>query len=418
MSIHAGSIVHVGGGNTIDRIQSAGLGDVRVPTEAIMEVGNDKIVDKVPGDADFTWTLNTLDVSTEVEAWLTGKIAAGSAPASAAGFADAAGTEYKFSDFAFVNVESQWKAPRSGSAGTIEAGHLIPGYYCSRVRYQFGVSANSSEEFTLSGGSYYYNGNAPVEDQFSGTGFQTAFVSTRAAVPYRKGGVTGSSFRSLFGVIVNGDLQTEGVDFTQSPSDTSAPATATVTFTVAPASGADIRFCYFTTAAVAEPDTVHASTVVKPAAVRGRHICIFLGSGGSRQKVGSVQTATLEASLNATAEREFCNEEIVGVTINSRDCSGDLVVRSKNSAAFLALCAKVTGVAVAEVQGWLNTHALPLEIVILSPKDPAVVLKTLYVSDALFQVPGVNAQANQPTDFTFHYESQSGDFSIFKAAKP
>jgi hypothetical protein len=47
MSVHAGDILTVGGNNVIDRIQSAGLGDVRLPIETIREVGNREVVDKV-----------------------------------------------------------------------------------------------------------------------------------------------------------------------------------------------------------------------------------------------------------------------------------------------------------------------------------------------------------------------------------
>ena len=68
MSIRAGSIIHVGGNNVIDRIQSAGLGDVRVPTEVIREVGNREVVDKIQTEADFTFTLESFDTSTELEA--------------------------------------------------------------------------------------------------------------------------------------------------------------------------------------------------------------------------------------------------------------------------------------------------------------------------------------------------------------
>jgi hypothetical protein len=420
VSINAGSIVHVAGTNVIDRIQSAGLNDVRITQDVIHEVGNNEIVDKIPGDPDFTFSLNTLDVSCEVEAWLSGERPASesSNPASGAGASDPAGTAYNWSDFGFVNVPSPWKDPSTGSAGTVGAGHLIPAYYCNRVHYEFGATENSQETFDLSGGSYYYNGNAPVEDHFVGDGADTTFPSTRAAVGYRIGGADGTTFRHVFGVIVDGELQTEGVDYTQDNGGAVTTAVTTVTFTTAPALGKSIVFCYFTTHAEAFPDSVHPSTIVKPAAVRGRHVCVYLGSGGSRAKVGSVQAFVLDGTVDATVEREMCNEEIVGVTINSRDTNGSMTVRSKNSAAFLALASKVTGVPVAEVIGWLNTHAIPIEVAILNPKNPAETLKTLYVDDALFQIPGTAARANQPTDFQFGWESRSGDFTVYKGAKP
>lgn len=418
MSVHAGSILHIGGRNIIDRIQSAGLGDVKITNEVIRETGNDKIVDKIPGDPDFTFTLESFDVSTELEAFLQGKVGAGAASAQGPGAGDADGTEYKWSNCGFVNIPSPWKDPATGSAGVVDSGHLIPGYYPTRMTYNFGVTSSASEHVEMAGGSFYYNGNAPVEEIFTGDGSRTAFATTTPAVPYRIGGTLGTSFKSIFGVIVNGELQTEGVDYTQTPSNTAAPGTATLNFTAAPATGTVVRMAYFTTAGQAYPDTEHAAVAIKPGAVRGRHICVYVGAGGARQKVGSVQTFTLDATVQSTVEREMCNEEIVGVTIDGRDCVGTMVVRSKNKTAFLNLLAKVTGVAVAEVLGFLNTNPIPIEVQILNPKNPAQVLKTLYVSDGIFQPPGHTVTPNSPVDFNFQWESQSGDFSVYKGAKP
>jgi hypothetical protein len=435
MSVHAGTILHLGGRNVIDRVQSAGLGDARVPQDTIREVGNPYIVDKIPTDPSFTFTLETLDVSAEIEAWLAGYIApneddgsngvdegvpyiAGPGNVPPAGAALAAGHEFKWNDTGFVNVISPWKDPLSGDAGNVAAGHLIPGYMPTRISYRFGVTENAATTVELAGGSYYYADGAPREQFMLGDGATTAFPTADVAIPYRRGGATGTSFKCIFGVIVNGVLQTEGVDYTQTAPPDGTPLVATVTFAVAPPVGADIRFVYFTTVAESYPRAAHADTVVKPGAVRGRHICVYLGSGGARAKVGGVQSAELTATVDGDFEREFCNEEIVGYSINGRDCNGTLGVRSKNADAFLDLVAKVTNVPRAEVQGWLNQHDLPMEIQILNPKNPAQVIKTLYVPDAQFQVPGTPARVNTPTDFSFGWESKSGTYSAFIGAMP
>src|SRR4051812_44551339 len=175
MSVHAGSILTVGGANVIDRIQSAGLGDATVPVETIREVGNQLVVDKIPGEADFTFTLESLDVSTDVMAWLCGKVGAQAEPAGAPGAADAAGTEYKWLDCSYVNVVSPWKDPVNDTAGNIVAGHLIPAYYPTRVRYAFGVTDFATQTVELGGGAFYYGKAAPVEEFAVGDGTITAF---------------------------------------------------------------------------------------------------------------------------------------------------------------------------------------------------------------------------------------------------
>lgn len=428
MSVHAGTILHLGGRNVIDRVQSAGLTNASVPQDTIREVGNPAIVDKIPQEPSFTFSLETLDVSTEIEAWLAGYLAASDADdqgadltGGAAGAALPDGTEFRWDGTQFVNVPSPWKDPASGDAGNIVAGHLIPGFMPTQIAYRFGVTDNAGTTVELSGGSFYYAKGAPREVFVAGDGVATTFPTPDAAIPYRRGGAGGTSFKGIFGVIVDGQLMTEGVDYTQAEVAAPVaplPAAWAVTFTTPPANGADVRFVYFSSVAHAYPKAVLASTITKPAAVRGRHICVYLGTGGARQKVGSVQGFDLTATVQGDFEREFCNEEIVGYTINGRDCTGTMTVRSKNADAFLDVVSKVTGVAKAEVQGWLNTNSIPLEVAILNPKNPAQVLKTLYVDDAQFGIPATPARVNTPTDFAFTWESKSGLYSAFKGAKP
>jgi hypothetical protein len=414
MSVHAGTIITVGGNHIIERVQSAGLGDARTANDVIREVGNEETVDKVPQDPDYTFTLESFDVSADIEAFLVGQQGTASGGAAAL---DADGTAYSWLDCGLVTIPSPRKDPATGSAGAVQSGHLVPGYYPTRIRYRFGVTDNATTEVELAGGSYYYAEAAPIEQFEVGDGATEDFVTDEVTVPYRRGGAEGTSFKRVFGVIVDGELQTEGVDYVQTP-DSGATVAATVSFTVAPATGADIRFAYFTTADRAFPQSVHASTIVKPGAVRGRNICVYLGSGSARQKVGSVQSFELEATVESDVEREFCNEDIVGRTINGRDCTGTLVVRSKNSDAFFALMSKITGVARGEVIGFLNTYSIPLEVAIENPKNPAQILKTLYVDDAILQVPGTPARVNTPTDFSISWESRSGKYLAFKGAKP
>lgn len=414
MSVHAGTILHLAGANVIDRIQSAGLGDVRVPIETIREVGNRLVVDKVPGEPDFTFTLETLDVSTDLMAWLTGKVGSGATPP---GNADPAGTEYKWDDVRhFLNVTSPWKDAASGAAGDVQAGHLIPGYYPTRTRYRFGVTDNAVHEVELGGGTFYYAASPPVEEYATGDGVATSYATSEGTVRHRKGGAGGTVYRDVFGVIVDGVLMVEGVDYTVARDV--GTGVATITFTTAPENGALIRFSYFTQAAKAFPQSVHPSTVVKPGAVRGRNIHVYLGSGGARQKLSGVQSIELEATIEGEVEREMGNDEPVGRTVNGTDCTGTINVRSKDADAFIALLSKVTGVATDEVFGFFNSTSIPVEIQIENPKAAGTIIKTLYVADGQFQPPGTPARVNTPTDFALRFDSVSGTYSEFKGAKP
>jgi hypothetical protein len=411
MSVHAGSIITVAGANVIDRIQSAGLGDVNVPVETIREVGNRLVVDKVPTEPDFTFTMESYDVSTDLLAWLTGKTGA-QASGSPPGAGDPDGTAYAWEDCKPVNICSPWKDPNTGSAGVIQAGHLVPAYYATRLTYRFGATDFATQTAELGGGSFYYGPGAPVEAFATGDGAQTAYASPDPTIQHRIGGAGGTTFRNVFGVIVANQPQIEDVDFTVTGGNGTP---ATIHFTVAPATGALVKFAYFTSAAKSYPQTVHAATIVKPGAVRGRNIQIFLGA--DRQRMGSVQTFELEATVDSEIEREIGNEDPVGRTINGTDTTGTITVRSKDAPSFLALLSKLTGVAATEVFGYLNLNPIPVEVQIQNPKNPGQILKTLYVSDGIFQPPGTPARVNTPTDFAIRFDSQNGTFVEYKGAK-
>jgi hypothetical protein len=415
MSVHAGSILTVAGNNVMDRIQSAGLGDATIPIETIREVGNQLVVDKIPGEPDFTFSMESMDVSTDVMAWLTGKVGAQAEPAGAPGAADPVGTEYKWENVGYVNVASPWKDPIDDASGNIIAGHLVPGYYPTRVRYAFGVTDFANQTVELAGGTFYYAKFAPVEEYGNGDGTVTAFISADPTVQYRIGGGGGTTFRNVFGVINGGRIMVEGVDYTVTGGNGTP---ATITFATAPEAGDLVRYSYFTDVAKTYPQAVHASTVTKPGAVRGRNIVVVVGTGPARQRLSGVQSFELEATVDTEAERELGNEEPVGRTVNGRDCTGTVTIRPKDAEAFFALLAKTTGVALNEVFGYLNTNTLPVEIQIQNPKNPGQILKTLYVSDGVFQIPGTPARVNAPTDFSIRFDSQNGTFSEFKGAKP
>lgn len=413
MSIAAGDILHVGGKNVIDRLQSAGLGDVNLPIETIREVGNREVVDKVTGEPDFTFQLESYDASTEVMAWLTGKIGGGTGSAQGAGDTDPEGTSYNWLDAAgkALNIISPWKNGSTGSAGVIQAGVLIPGYYPTKLNERFGVTDNSTFTVELGGGSFFYGKMAPFQDYFVAAGGKT-FTSTHPTARYRIGGNEGETFRNVFGVLVDGDLQTEEVDFVVTGGEGTEPAT--VEFIVAPANGASVCFCYFTTAEQKYPQTVHPAVVVKPGAVRGKNIRIILNG----KRAGGGQSFELEASVEGEVEREMGNEEIIGRVVNGTDCNGTFTVRSKDVESFFRLLKEITGVDEDEVYGWFSDHTVELDIEIENPKNPGKLLKTISVGDAKFQPPGTPAKVNTPTDFAISWSSVEGTFIEFKGAKP
>ena len=418
MSIRAGSIVTVAGRNVVDRLQSAGLGNAQVPIETIREIGNDLVVDKVPGEPDFTFSMESWDVTTDMMAFLQGKVG-NQVVNQPPGYGDPAGTEYRWENCQFVNITSPWKGDTGSQGGHIAAGLIIPGYYPTRLSYRLGVTENAAQTVELAGGEFYYAQTPPVEEIAAGDGTVAAFVTSEAARALREGGAAGTTFRRVFGVLVNGVLQVRNVDYTETivGPDTGASAVTTITFATPPAADAQIKFCYFTEVAKAFPQAVNADATVKPGAVRGRNIVVRLDREGANLRLPGVQTFELSATIEGEAEREMGNADITGRVVNGTDASGTVTVRPKDVGAFFAALSDVTGVAADEVFGWFNENSIPVDVEIQDPKNPGTLLKTIYVSDGQFQPPGTPARVNSATDFAMQFNSVNGSFSEFKGAR-
>lgn len=422
MTVKAGSIITVAGHTVIQRLQTQGLTNVKIPVATIREIGNDLVVDKVPQEPDFTFSMESLAVDCAIESILHGGVATGSGATQGAGATDPSGTEYKWEDCQTISIASPWKDPQSFGSGNVNAGHLVPGYYCQKMSYKFGVTENSSQTAELRGGSFFYgNGMAPTEDVFTGAFGTQAYVTAEAGVEYRRGGVLGTTFKNALAVIVNGVLKVEGQDYTVSGGGAAGSnSVITVTFTNYIVQNADvIKVAYFTTSAHAYPQAVHESSLVLPGAVRGRNICLSVASGGALtwQRVYGVQTVTLDASIDITPERELCNDETTGFTVNGTDCNGTITLHPKDKDAFFSFLHQMTGIdTVHEVVGWLNLNPLRVKIEITDPRNPGSVLKTLYVPDAIFDIPGTPARVNAVVDFSLTFESLTGTYSSFKGA--
>jgi hypothetical protein len=418
MAIRGGQILHLGGSATvIDRLQSVGA-DVNIGSDTIREVGNYLNVDKVKQDPEVTFTMESFDVSTEAEALLSGRLDESNA--------DADGTEYLFSEMGALNIISPWKDEAAGSAGTIDGGVVLPGYFTTRASYRFGVDDNAGVTFELSGSDQYLARFVPQNERFTASATASgAYTTTASAVLHRVGGYDSGEQKYVLGVVVNGQVQIDGSDFTVTPSAGGGAEIATVTFADPPADGASIEVAYFASAvAAAFPQTIHPDTVVKPGAVRGRDIKAYLhlpASGyeaSGRVRLPGIQSVTVDAQKTTTLEREMGTLLPIGRTVESVDVTGDMGVHPAGQTAFFKLMRQITGVDAAEVVGILNDFPVGLEIEILNPKDRSQTLKTLFVEDAKFQVPGTPARAGAVVDFTITWESAEGELAIYKAAKP
>lgn len=417
MAMRGGQILHLGGSATIiDRLQSAGA-DINIGTDTIREIGNYLNVDKVQQDPEITFSMESFDVSCEAEALLSGTLDAANA--------DADGTEYLFSNFKGLNIVSPWKSEAAGSAGTIDGGVILPGYFATGASYRFGVADNAGVTFELSGSDQYLADFVPQNQTVTFDGVSPSAATTASAVLHRVGGYDSGEMKYVLGVVKNGVQQIDGTDFSVTPSAGAGAEVATVTFTTTPSNGDKVEIAYFASAVTAAfPQTIHPATTVKPGAVRGRDIKAYLhlpASGyeaSGRVRLPGIQSVTADAKKQTTLEREMGTLLPIGRTVESVDVTGEMGVHPAGQQAFFKLMRQITGVDALEVVGILNDFPVGLEIEILNPKDRSEVLKTLYVEDAKFQVPGTPARVGAVVDFSIKWESRDGELKIYKAAKP
>jgi len=417
--IPAGAIVHVGGKTILNRLQTAGLQDPKVPIQTVYETGNDLVVGKVLTEADFRFQLTSWDVSCDLMALLSGKSAAAMGDQVSA--ADADGTVYHWEDCGFINVTSPWKDETGTEGGAISAGVIIPNLYPTALSYKLGVTDNAEMQVTMATGSYYMGQDMPLQEYAAGDGATVAFVTAHNAKVYRVGGHGSTVYTHIFGVMVNGVPQIPGVDFVESGG--AAPETSdtpvTITLTVAPPEGAVVTWCYFSDTAAAIPQALNMDTVTLPASVRGRDITLLVGDpSDSPLALYGVQSYELQASVSGSLQRQMGTQDPIGFANTGIDCKGMVTIEPKDIDHLFTFLSSTMGIDPSEVFGYVNQYTFPLTAVIHDPANPANIIKSIYVPDAMFQAPGETVKVQTVTQFPVSWESNSGTFSEVKGALP
>jgi hypothetical protein len=435
MAIKAGQILHVANQFVVDRIQTAGPGQLNIPQEKVFELGNYRSVGIVRDVPDLTFSLECLDVDTEVEAILTG---------SANPFADPAQTKYELANNKPIDIISPWKTPY----GAFEAVHgvAVPYLYLESASYRYGLTENAGETFSLRGDSIYYIPGTPWQDIVEGDSL-TADAHTFAhgpALAYTEGGVT----RYALSVCVNGQRLVRGTDYSET-------ATA-VTFLgdyAGLAAGDEIKVVYGagvgdeadypqagqTPFGSGNGHLVHQGTSVKPAAIRGKDIDVFfstaipgvdLGSGvGLPHEVrwGDVQSVNIDWSVTLEEDREFGNPNAVGRDATDvPSVTGSVELKPRSVEAYFNRLRQITGVNdLTKILGPQSSVTGALRVELRNPESggstavaAGQVLKTQYIPAARFTMPGYTGTVQQKMSATLNFESDDGVLETYKGTRP
>lgn len=504
MAIVSGQFLHDAHGFVIDRIQTGGVSNLNIPEEKIYELGNYRTVATVRDIPDLSFELESLDMSTEIESLLLSRDPTAVSP----------GDEFDFLDSVPMDVISPFKAAKG--LYNIVKGVIVPYLTLENATYRFGNRQNATQSFTLRGDAVYYIPGTPYYEEFSGDGATSAFAFGHTAIPYSE---SGDTIHALSVCVVKADGTYRRLFYGSEYTDTTTNFTLSDP-TDAPV-GSKIRVVYGSTTAATYPQTVHQNVSVKPAAVRGKDIDVYIGTpianevqtvtltgatGGTftlsyssqttsalayNASASAVQTAleglsnlapgdvavsgspggpytitfggtltgvdaativadassltgggtpsiavatstgggstfsrwsgvqSFEATrrVNLDKDEEFGNKHYVSQDYDTAEVSGSIVVRSRDVEDLFAKIHQVTNVSTSEVVGAHSAVALPIEIRIHNPDDGTLV-KTLYIPDARFTVPGLQGRVQQKLETTFAWSSDGGTLLVYEGARP
>jgi len=410
MAIKAGQIVHVGNGvAVIDRIQTGGPGQLNIPTEKINELGNYKSVATIRDTPDLTFTAESFDVSSEFELLVCGATTID--PAKGLDLVTCVP----------VDIASQFKAGLTAADPTLVTSSVaLPFLYLEQMSYRFGLRDNATVSATLRGDTIFYNPGPTFVEITAGSGTAGQTVLTAHAA-YQ---AATDDDRRVLSVTAGSKRLTLGPDYTETYGTVTAGAAVTTVHLVAAVPATDkIRIVYSSPSATQYPQSVHPSATVKPAAVRGRDIEVYVGAydpanvaAAAANKLTSVQSIQADWRVTVEKDEEFGNYFAVNTDFaDVPQVNGSVDIKPRDDADFHKLLQKVTGVTDPLLAIGPNTAVpLPLHVVIKNPETQAVI-KRIEVPDARFTVPGFQGRVQQKLTVTLQWESDEGTLLIFDA---
>lgn len=425
MAIRAGQILHAMNQFIVDRIQTGGAGNLNIPQERVYELGNFQSVGIVRDVPDLSFTLDVLDVGTQVEALLTGAVRPDNDTDHPLGDGTTPGAVYSLANAIPADIISPFKTAQGQYS--VVRGVAVPQLTLESAQYQYGLTANAGENFTLRGDSIYYVPGVPFLAVYEGDGTTTAYqFQTADATPvalhallYTEQGAN----QYALNVSVNGQRQRRDVDFTDS--------TTGITFVNAPANGAVIRITFGAneTAASAPisvnyPQVVHSDLSVKPAAIRGRDIRVKVGGLNISHKWHDVQSFEATWRVNIDNDYEFGDAHAVNRDyIDPPDVTGTIGLKAITVAALFDKLYQITGVPTTDVIGPQSSVTVPIIVELLNPASggtshvaQGAVLKTIFIPDARFTIPGYEGRVSQKLTSDVTYTSDKGLIHIIKGA--
>jgi hypothetical protein len=391
--------LHVGNGFVVDRIQTGGAGNLNIPEEQVFELGNYQSVATVRDIPDLSFDLESLDVSTEIEALLTAQDPADIAE----------GDQILFTSAVPMDVISPFKSAK-GQYDIIR-GLAVPYLTLESATYRFGTRANATQSFTLRGDSIFYIQGAPYYEEFAAAG-TGPYAMSPAALPYMDGNDTNYALSVCY-------VTPQGVSKRLFWGEDYTDTSGAVTLETAPPAGSTVRIVWGSLTGTEYPQSVHEGVEVKPAAVRGKDIDVYIGSTAATPTFSrwtGVQSFETTWRVTLDNDEEFGNKHYVAQDYDVPEVTGSITVRPRDVDDLWDKIFQVTDVPPTEIAGPNTSVTLPVELRVHHP-DTGDQLKTLYVPDARFTPPPIQGRAQQKVEVTFGFRSDGGVLEVYRGAR-
>ncbi len=417
MAIKGGDLLHVGNDQTlIERLQTGGPSSLNVPSEKIYELGNYESVATIFDTPDLQYSLESLDVTPALEGLLTNKT----------GAAYTAATVFDLSTVQAIDLLAPLKPGKDRPAPfDVAQSVAVPYLTPESIQYRFGLRDNATQTVSLRGDSIFYCPGPAYVQNVAGSGTANQVITTT-----NPAGIYSDSAgpRRVLSVAVAPSRLSYGVDYTLDTVDTAVDfAAVTVTLRDAVPATSTIRVAYFSNATRSYPQSVHTLASVKPAAIRGRDIDVYVGGytpnataqadidANMANKWGTVQSVQLNWRVTIDKDEEFGNYYSYGQDFDVPTVDGQVTIKPRNPAELLTKLRQMSGItSTAQAIGPNQANPLALDVVLKNPADGSV-LKRLHVPDARFTVPGFSGRVQTKQTFDIPLESDGGKLLVYKA---
>lgn len=362
--------------------------------------------------------MESYDTSTEFEALLINE--------DPSTFSSTVGSnDIDFQDAIPIDIISPWKS-RRGQFDIVK-GISIPYLTLESATYRFGVGDFATQSFTLRGDSIFYCPAVPRWEEFDvAVDGPTTYTLAETAIEYN---YSGDTIHVLSVCLINSNTNAYQRLFYDSTGATGYDDSAT-DFTLAddPTGSYDtVRVTYATEASTSYTQTgnnptgnaVHNTSSVKPAAVKGKDIDVVIWSDDATPveiPLSGVQNFEVTWSVTLENDEELGNERYVDTDYDVPEVNGSMGIKAFDADALWTKLSQITGVPDDEVIGPNITSLVPVEIRVNHP-DTGARLKTFYIPDARFQVPGYQGQIQTKLEQTMNFTSDSGVLYVYNGKR-